>query len=64
MLVLSRKVGESIRIGNNVKVTVVKIMGNRIRIGVEAPKDVRISREDIDNLDTKNLKLVNPELEN
>ncbi len=48
MLVLTRKTGESIRIGPNVIVTVVQITGDsRVRIGIEAPKDVLILRTEI-----------------
>jgi carbon storage regulator len=47
MLVLSRKLGEKIVIGDNIVVTVVKIDRNQIRIGIEAPQDVLVYREEI-----------------
>ena len=47
MLVLSRKLGEKIIIGDNIVVTVVKIDRNQIRIGIEAPQDVPVYREEI-----------------
>lgn len=47
MLVLTRKVGESIRINDDISITIVKIQGNRVRIGVEAPSNVRIVRSEI-----------------
>lgn len=47
MLILTRKPGESLYIGDNVKVTVVEIKGNQIRVGIEAPSDLRIYREEI-----------------
>jgi carbon storage regulator len=47
MLVLTRKVGESIRIGNDVTVQVLAIRGGQVRIGLAAPADVRIFREEI-----------------
>ena len=47
MLVLSRKLGEKIVIGDNILVTVVKIDRNQIRIGIEAPPDVPVYREEI-----------------
>ncbi len=47
MLVLSRKLGEKIVIGDNVVVTVVKIDRNQIRIGIEAPIDVPVYRQEI-----------------
>lgn len=47
MLVLSRKLGEKIVIGENIVVTVVKIDRNQIRLGIEAPLDVPIHRSEI-----------------
>ena len=48
MLVLSRKEGERLVIGDNVVVTVNRISGNRITLGIEAPRDVRIVRGELD----------------
>lgn len=47
MLVLSRKLGESIRIGDNITVTVVDIDRNKIRLGIEAPRDVPVYRTEL-----------------
>ena len=47
MLILTRRVGESLMIGDNVNVTVLGIKGNQVRIGVNAPKDVAVHREEI-----------------
>lgn len=47
MLVLSRKQGESIKIDDNITVTVVSIVGDKVRIGIDAPKDVPIHRQEI-----------------
>jgi carbon storage regulator len=47
MLVLSRKLGERIVIGDNIVVTVVKIERNQIRIGIDAPSEVAVYREEI-----------------
>jgi len=47
MLVLSRKVGERILIGDNITVTVVRVAQGTVRIGVEAPDDLPIVREEI-----------------
>lgn len=48
MLVLSRKIGEKIIIGDNIEVTVVNIMdGGKIRIGITAPRDVPIARKEL-----------------
>ena len=48
MLVLSRKVGDSIKIGDNIEIVVNRISGNRVTIGVDAPKDVRIMRGEVE----------------
>jgi carbon storage regulator len=48
MLVLTRKVGEEIVIGNNVRVTVLSVKGARVRIGISAPVSVRVDRREID----------------
>lgn len=47
MLVLSRKVGEEIVVGSNIRITVVAIQGERVRIGITAPKDVTLDRQEI-----------------
>ena len=47
MLVLSRKLGEKIMIGTDIVVTIVKIDRNQIRLGIEAPHDVPVFREEI-----------------
>lgn len=47
MLILTRRVGESLMIGDEVNVTVLGIKGNQVRIGVNAPRDVSVHREEI-----------------
>jgi carbon storage regulator len=47
MLILTRRVGESLMIGDEVNVTVLGIKGNQVRIGVNAPKNVAVHREEI-----------------
>lgn len=47
MLILTRRLGESITIGDNVKLTVLSIKGSQVRIGVEAPKEVCIQRSEL-----------------
>lgn len=47
MLILSRRVGESIRIGDDITVVVIEIKGSQVRLGVEAPQGVAIDRQEI-----------------
>jgi carbon storage regulator len=47
MLILTRRVGETVMIGNEVTVTVLGVKGNQVRIGVNAPRDVAVHREEI-----------------
>ncbi|HKV96317.1 MAG TPA: carbon storage regulator CsrA [Gammaproteobacteria bacterium] len=47
MLILTRRVGETIMIGDNVTITVLGVKGNQVRIGVNAPKDIAVHREEI-----------------
>ncbi|MDQ1242352.1 MAG: carbon storage regulator [Pseudomonadota bacterium] len=47
MLILTRRVGETVMIGDDVTVTVLGVKGNQVRIGVNAPRDVAVHREEI-----------------
>ena len=47
MLILTRRVGETLKVGNDVDVTVLGVKGNQIRIGIKAPKNVAVHREEI-----------------
>ena len=47
MLIVTRKLQESVMIGNDVTVTVLGVKGNQVRIGINAPKDITVHREEI-----------------
>jgi carbon storage regulator len=47
MLVLSRRLGETLIIGDNVKITVLGISGNQVRLGIAAPKEISVHREEV-----------------
>ena len=57
MLVLSRKPGESIIINGDIKITVVQTKGNQVKVGIEAPKETKIYREEL----LKSMQETNPE---
>ena len=47
MLILTRRVGESLKIGDDVTITVLSVRGHQVRIGIDAPKDVSVHHEEI-----------------
>ena len=49
MLVLARRVGEEIVIGDDIRVTVLEVRGSQVRLGISAPKSVRVLRQEIEN---------------
>lgn len=53
MLVLSRKIGESIQIAGGIRVTVTEVRGGRVRLSIEAPSDVRVLRKEIADISAK-----------
>ena len=55
MLILSRKVDEKIKIGDNITITLIEVRGDQVKIGVEAPKNVKVFRqEDFNAIQTEN----------
>lgn len=49
MLILTRKIGESLMVGDDVTISVLGVKGNQVRIGIDAPKHVQVHREEIYN---------------
>ncbi len=47
MLILTRRIGETLRIGDDVSITVLDVQGNQVRIGVDAPKEIAVHRKEI-----------------
>lgn len=56
MLVLTRKSGETIVIGDDIQITIVQVKGKQVRIGIKAPKSVKVHRLEIFEQDKKNQK--------
>ena len=59
MLILTRRVGEKLVIGDNVTVTVLGVKGHQVRIGIDAPRDVSVNREEIYQRILKEKKALN-----
>ncbi len=58
MLILTRKIGESLIIGNDISIIVLNIKGNEVRIGINAPKDISVHRKEIYlKINNKNKKI-------
>jgi carbon storage regulator len=59
MLILTRKIGETIIIGDNVKVTVLGVEGRQVRLGIDAPKEISVHRQEIyDKIAAENASMV------
>ncbi len=59
MLVLSRKVDQKLFIGDNIEITIVSVSGDTVRIGIEAPKDIKILRSEVyEEIQQQNIEAV------
>lgn len=47
MLILSRKIDEKIRIGQNISITVIEVKGDQVKLGIEAPKTIKVFRQEV-----------------
>lgn len=64
MLVLARKKGQSIMIGDNIEVSVIEIQGDQVRLGIEAPKNISIHRKEIfEEIQEENRQAANANME-
>ncbi len=64
MLILTRRVGETLMIGDDISISVLGVKGNQVRIGIDAPKEVAVHREEIfKRIKSEELRLVEPEQE-
>lgn len=57
MLILTRKIGEGIKIGDEITVRIVEVKGNQMKVGIEAPRNVTVHREEVYNLIQEENKL-------
>ncbi len=60
MLILTRKINEKIIIGNDITLSVLDVKGNQVRLGIEAPKDISVHREEIYNKIEQEKELLKP----
>lgn len=57
MLILSRKINEKIKIGNDISISIIEVLGSQVKIGIDAPKSVKVFRQEIyDAIQAENQK--------
>lgn len=59
MLVLSRKETQKIRLGDSIVITVVRLTGDKVRLGIEAPKEMVVLRDELERFDTDSIEVSN-----
>ena len=60
MLVLSRKESQRIKLGESIVITIVRIAGDKVRVGIQAPSDILVLREELDPIDTPSTAAMTP----
>jgi carbon storage regulator len=60
MLVLTRRTGQEVVIGGNIRIKVTEVSGQRVRLGITAPRDIRVDRAEVDERRVQSEKLLSP----
>lgn len=58
MLILSRKAGQKLQIGDNVSITILEVHGNTVRVGIEAPREIRVLRGELESWQSEPQKVL------
>lgn len=60
MLILTRKSGQGFRIGNDIEITITEISGDKVRVGIEAPREVKVLRSELSETVEQNVQAASP----
>ncbi len=58
MLILTRKTGQGVRIGDDIEITITEVSGDKVRVGIQAPRDVKVLRSELTETVQQNLRAV------